>query len=344
MLGMKVEALAVGAAILGVTLLAACGGDNESSEATPTAEVVATVSPDEQDYLRRVSIAFRQSGPNFEKFRGILIQSFASADAFLGALKEAGAGTTFDPVLEAFERLDPPERFRADHDVALEGIRTEVAADRKVGQAAEEGDIGAFTVANTELGLIQARLALAVSAPFCQAVFTLDHPTSRFCAGDGDVPGGAYGKELHSIVKQFDAEFAPRVEALRDTADPELFGAVSYAALIAPEDYYNLFELIGPDLGNLLDETHDKIHDLDPSDEFRDDHNRLLQYFDEQVELFQEFSQAVEAQDRPERLRVIQQLGTVFCEAAGDFSSDFRPIVSIHFGGGLGSQCVAGAP
>ncbi len=172
---MRVKVFAVSAALLAAVLLTACGGSGDSGPSDDTgndggAQDTASDEPlsdDESDFLRRVGIAFRQSEANFDKFSTILSQELESAEALLGALSDAGAGTTFDPVIEALEELEPPERFRADHEVALEAMRAVAAADRDIGQAAEDGDIVAFTLVNMHLGLLHSDLALDVSAEYC---------------------------------------------------------------------------------------------------------------------------------------------------------------------------------
>ncbi len=210
---MRAKVFAVGATLLAVTLLAACGdSDNgDSSEASATQLPTGSDEPlsdDEGDFLRRVGIAFRQSQTNFDKFSRILSQEHASAEALLSALSEAGAGTSFDPVIEALDELQPPERFRADHEVALEAMRAAAAADRDIGQAAEDGDIVAFTLGNMQLGLLQGEFALNVSPEYCEAPDNAPRSCQR------DAGGGEYGLELRSIMSRFQAEFSPRVGAL----------------------------------------------------------------------------------------------------------------------------------
>ncbi len=315
--------------MLAVTLLAACGGsDNgDSSEASATQVPTGSDDPlsdDENDFLRQVGTAFRQSRANFDKFSRILSQEQESAEALLRALSEAGAGTTYDPVIEALEELEPPERFLADHEVALEAMRASAAVDRDIGQAAEDGDIVAFTLANMQLGLLQGELALNVSPEYCEA----PDNAPRFC--ERDAGGGEYGLELRSIMSRFEVQFAPRVEALMGP-DPELFAAVTFAPVLTAEDYSRLDAVVGPAIKDALDEAERQVQALDAPSQFQTDHDRLLRYIDDMGSAVQAALEAGEQQDSIGRMEEVERARMVFCSAADDFSPEFESIVDVHF-------------
>ncbi len=329
---MRVRVFALSAALLVAVLLAACGGsDNgDSSEASATQVPTGSDEPlseDESDFLRRVGIAFRQSEANFDKFSTILSQEQESAEALLSALSEAGAGTSFDPVIEALEELEPPERFRADHEVALEDMRAVAAADRDIGQAAEDGDIVAFTVGNMNLGLLQGALALGVSPEYCEAF--INDPVNRpIC--ERDAGGGEYGLALRSIMSRFQVEFAPRVAALIGP-DTGLFAAVTFAPVLTAEDYSRLDAAVGADIEDVLERTRRDVQALDAPAEFQADHDRLLQFLDETLGVVQAVLQAGEQEDSIQRMEVLERGRVVFCSAADDFSPEFESIVDVHF-------------
>jgi hypothetical protein len=323
-----------GLSLLGVAVLAACGGsgDEDSSEASPTAPTPASLRPDERAYLDQVRAAYSLTETNFANFNRILGQSFASSDALLGALSEAGAGTTFSPTLDALQEIDPPERFRLDHELLLDKIEAADASDRAVAEAGENRDIVAFTVANKELSLALGSLAVETSSAFCFGLEVFPH----LCEPGDDLPGGEYGSSLNTIMRDFELNWGSRVGSLVDTANPEQFGGVSYAPLISAEEYARLFALIGPEVEDVLVSVRESIEALDPSEEFVTDHDRLLQYFDGVADGFRALSQAVEDDDRVSRLRLIGDQQADWCSARQDFfdsSSNFIVIVGVHFPG-----------
>ena len=332
---MRVKVFAVGAALLATALLAACGGSGDSGPSEDTGDDGGTqdtasdepLSDDESDFLRQVGIAFSQSQANFSAFERILSQEQESAEALLSALSEAGAGTSFDPVIEALEELEPPERFRADHEVALEALRAVAAADREIGQAAEDGDIVAFTVGNMQLGLLQGELALGVSPEYCEALSSdpVDRP---LC--ERDAAGGEYGLALHSIMSRFEAEFSPRVGALTGP-DTGLFAAVTFAPVLTAEDYSRLDAAVGADIEDVLERTRRDIQALDAPAEFQADHDRLLRYIDDMRSAVQAALEAGEQQDSIGRMEEVDRARMVFCGVADDFSPEFESIVEVHF-------------
>ena len=332
---MRVKVFAVSAALLAAVLLAACGGSGDSGPSEDTgndggAQDTASDQPlsdDESDFLRRVGIAFRQSQANFDAFGRILSQEQESAEALLSALSEAGAGTSFDPVIEALDELQPPERFRTDHEVALEAMLAVAAADRDIGQAAADGDIVAFTLGNMQLGLLQGELALDVSPEYCEALSSdpVDMPLCEREAG-----GGAYGLALHSIMSRFQAEFSPRVGALMGP-DTGLFAAVTFAPVLTAEDYSRLDAAVGADIEDVLEQTRRDVQALDAPAEFRTDHDRLLQFLDETLGVVQAVLQAGVQQDSIQRTEELERGRVAFCSTAEDFSPEFQAIVDVFF-------------
>ncbi len=327
-------ALIGGLSLLGVAVLAACGGsgDEDSSEASPTSPTPASLTADENAYLDQVSAAYSLTETNFAKYGRILSQSFGTSDALLGALSEAGAGATFSPTLDALEEIDPPERFRLDHELLLDRIEAAVAADLAIAEAGENRDIVAFTVANKELSLVLGSLAVETSSDFCLRLGVFD----QLCEPGDDLPGGEYGRSLNTIMRDFEFNWSPRVGSLIDTANPEQFGSVSYAPLISAEEYARLFALIAPEVEDVLVSVRESIEALDPGDEFAADHDRLLQYFDGVADAFRTVYQAVEDEDRVSRLRSIEGQLANWCSARQDFvdsGTDSISFVGVHFPG-----------
>ena len=85
----------------GALTIGACTSGNDAQESAPAEASELTL--EDRAYLGDIEQAFGRSDYNFEKFNAVLARSFASPEAILSALVEAGAGTSFDPVLEALK-------------------------------------------------------------------------------------------------------------------------------------------------------------------------------------------------------------------------------------------------
>lgn len=326
---MTVKVFAGGALLLLAVLTVACGGSGDSGSPGDSGNGNdERLSQEERDFLSSVSTAFTLSRENFDAFERILSQEHATASALLSALSEAGAGTTFDPVIEALEELEPPDRFRADHRLALESMREVAAADADVGQAAQNGDIVAFTLSNLQLDVLQRALALRLSSQYCEAATGDLSNRPRQC--QRDVSGGEYGMAVHSIIGQFDADFSPRLEALKGP-DAELFALVTFAPVISAEDYSRLDAVAGPAIQDVLDTAEREVRSLDAPAEFQADNGRLLLYFDEMRSAVQAVLDSGEQQDSIRRMEELEKTRVVFCAAARDFTPEFGSIVGVHF-------------
>ena len=55
----------------------------------------------------------------FQEFRTVVAQSYAVREALIAALLQAGVGTPFIEKNAILRKLDPPERFREDHQIWL---------------------------------------------------------------------------------------------------------------------------------------------------------------------------------------------------------------------------------
>ena len=142
-------------------VIVACGSDATATP-IPTAVVSPTAEPDSQQasssltteesaYLSEVLRAEQSSETIFEGFRSIFAQSYPVREALISALLKAGVGTPFIEKNAILEALDPPERFREDHQIWLENARELLRIDTEAAAAAEAGDLVRFSVLNGQL-------------------------------------------------------------------------------------------------------------------------------------------------------------------------------------------------
>ena len=308
---------------VGGLLIAACGGDgSEASDPTAAPEL----TQEERTYRDQVRVAFRGSDVNFQRFEAALAQSFSSPEAILSALVEAGAGTTFDPVLERLEELEPTERFAADHEIFVQSVRAMVAADQGIGAAAADDDIVGFELGNIDLFLAQLAMRFELSAEACGFVSDL----SEFCEPDRELPGGEYGAELHEVMRTFSAEFNPRVGVLNE-GPGGVFLALTFVPLYTAEEVADLYGAVEAEIMAALAAATSAVDDLEPPDEFKADHELLLTWLDETSDIFGALFRATGEDDRNERGSLQEQGRLAFCAVIADLSPEAVPLVKVVF-------------
>ncbi len=311
-------AMLVGAALT----IGACSG-NDTDESAP-AEAPALTGED-VSYLSDVEQAFTRSDANFDKFNDLLAQSFASPEAILSALVEAGAGTSFDPVLEALNEIEPTEKFVEDHRLLVEGVESMVEADQAIGAAAANDDIVGFVLGNMNLGLRQAAMQLKLSQEAC-----LGLPLNDLCQPPVELPGGEYGAALNHAMRGLAAEFSPRVGVLQESPQGP-FSALTYLLLYSPEELVALYGAVDADTMAVLADSASAVDDLEPPDEFTTDHERLQVWFEQTSDALEALFLATGEDDRDEREGLLAQSRLAFCSAGDDFSPQASALVGVFF-------------
>ena len=308
---MAAKVLLAGACLLLLAVTPACGNSKES------------------DYLDEVRGAWALSEARFESFGETMEQAWPSIRELFRVLVEEGAGTAYDATLEAIEQLDPPQRFRADHDRMLQGIRDLLALDRTIGGSLASQDLETFVLSNSGLGETNSLMQLDLHPAVCRAVSTEDN--SR-CNRADPMPGGAYGSELYTIMGRFVARFGPRTVG------------VSIPPLARNErEVLGILAKLQPEVVTIVEETRAKVRQLEPPADLQVDHNRLLRYFDEQLEEIQTVPIVATQQNIGRLVGSGLPAPSAFCQAQEELSSAIEPIVRVYFGDDSG-LCAENGP
>ncbi len=304
-------------------IIAACGGD-DADESAPAGASELTL--EDRAYLDRLDPAFGRADVNFGRFNAALARSFASPEAILSALVEAGAGTTFDPVLEALKEIEPTERFVEDHRLIVEGVARMVEADQGIGAAAADGDIAGFQLGNMNLALAGGAMRLELSSEACNAL----PAQGALCAPDFELPGGEYGAALNEVMRGLAAEFMPRVGTLQDSPEGP-FLALTYVLLYSPEELVAVYGAVEADTMAVLADAASAVNDLEPPDDLKTDHERLQAWFDETTDVLEALFLATGEDDQSERGSLQAQFMSGICDAVDDFSSEASALVGVFF-------------
>ncbi len=308
---------------LPVTLVAfvACGSDSDGPEVEadrPTATPPGTPTAAEQAYLDDIEGVAMLIGEKFAQFGELMGRVYATRGALFEALEEAGAGTAFDAGLAAMEALEPPERFRDEHELALDGLRDFQRVDREVGQAVVDYDLVAFAFANVQLGRLGVENPLQHSSAFCLARF-IDSP--HLCERPDFSSSGEYGEELYSIMSRLETDVGPAANASRLPA-------------LNDEEILEILNALVPSALDVLEQIDEAVGALDPPDSLETDHDRLVRYLGDLLEVVTELQQAAERGDLTAAREQTLRLEEVFCTAVGEFlAGPIAPFVIVHFGG-----------
>ena len=308
-------------AFLPVTLVAfvACGSDSNGpgvEAGRPNATLVGTPTAAEQAYLDELEGVRMLIGEKFAHFGEVIGRVYPTRGALFEALEEAGAGTAFDAGLAAMEALEPPERFRDEHALALDGLREFQRVDREVGQAVEDNDLVAFALANVQLGRLGVENPLQHFSTFCLARYDSPH----LCERPDFSSSGEYGEELYSTMIRLETDVRPmlasQMPALNEEESLEIFAALAPSALDA------------------LEQIDEAVGALDPPDSLEADHDRLVRYLGDLLEVATEWQQAAERGDLAASREQTLRLEEVSCTAVEELlTTAIFPFVFVHFGG-----------
>lgn len=287
------------------------------------AELFGDLEADETAYLDAVAQGWDEFTRRSRDFGRALEQSYSSDELLLHALLTAGAGEAFAAVRAVIIEIDPPAAYAQGHEQLLAYLDETVALDSVVAEAAENGDVVGFEVAN--YGLAQAGAQFALEAP--PSLASVVTGLAVQVAPEG-LPGGQFGEDLWQALARF------RTLALRQQLTTGVF------PIISDENLAAVIAAIMPTGIELTEEALAAVAALEAPDELRNGHDRLLVYFDELLELRKSVLQAASIGDI-DALRTYGELGgfaaeraetELWCEALADVADDpIEPVTATFF-------------
>lgn len=274
--------------------------------------VVEAPLPPEQQYFVEARDARELTEARFRSFGAIFSQVYQTRALLIGALLRAGVGTAFVDSVEALENIDPPDRFVSEHRIVLEGYRELARVDDQARQAVEAADMAAFVLTNGNLGEVSAGIPLRLSAEFCHEVLR----DSPLCSLLQSPPGGAYGGQLFENLRLLEA----------DLAGPN--GAMAFPLSLNPEENLAVFNEVVPSAAKAVRDAKARLAALSAPTEFSSDHDRLVEFLDRLIEVYDNAETAVGAGDADSARTELSHIVDLECEAVEVFSSDeFRSLL-----------------
>jgi len=311
---MNVRLALVWAAVALATIAVACG----SSDAEPTAEEAA--------YLADVEQAFDLFQVNLDEFRTLFGQAWPLPSLMFMALEEAGAGTALDGKVAALEAIEPPDRYKDGHALLVTGVSRSRDVDRRIGQSVADTDALAFVLGNVALGESFAKTLLSLPTPLCNASILFDDDGAAPICERPQPGDGEYGDDLFALMSDLQTEFQPRVTAFIPEFAFDLVGEV--------------FAQFKPEVIQVLERSIASANEMEPPEEFQQDHQRLLQYLDVLMKEAEAVPTDIPRGERPAGpppgadLEAPPPDIAAFCDARDAFSEEFSRLVAVHFGNG----------
>ena len=149
--------------------------------------------------------------------------------------------------------------------------------------------------------------------------------SAAYAGGSDDLPGRAYGQEVHAALAAFQAEFSPRVGST--------FPALNEA------EQLRLLASIQAQVEAAVQATRGQLAALTPPEEFQADHNVLLRFLDEIGEVARLITAAAEEGDVAALPALYRQSGVVLTTAQCALSDGFRPLARPFFGADAPDGC-----
>lgn len=308
-----------------------------SANAVADAALFAGLTAEETDYFDDVATGWDEFGRRNRAFSQALSRSYTSDELLLLALLDAGAGEAFAAAQAVMVQIDPPPSYVDGHAQLLALFDELVALDAEIAEAARNGDVVGFEVANYAIRVAQSRFIL--EAP--PSLVAVNGPTELLVPPE-DLAGGAYGQALWEALQRFD------ILAFDQTISSGVFPVVS------DEKLAQAMAEVMPTAIEFTEQAVASVDALAPPAEFEAGHDRVLAYLGGLVELRQSILQAATTGDL-EALRTYGELGSfqaeryeteLFCAARADLADDpIEPITATLFSlGGIAATEICPAP
>ena len=321
--------------LLTAVIAVACGGTSPEPTPTPTPTLTPTATPSptptppaaglseaEERYVNQVKAARALTRSKFENFSQVFSQTWPLREQLISTLLEAGVGTTFTDSLEAFQQIEPPERFRNVHTAIVAIYGELVRLDGEAADSVREGDLAGFVLANGKLGEVASEGIMALPGELCEALYSVGDEQRRSCAPTGTLPGGEYGAQLNDLLRRLE----PKVATVE--------GVFAFPLSLSVEEMAEVLAVQVPRTLVFLEKARLDLQHLMPSDSFSADHGRLIEYVEARIGAFERISDAANSRELQGARRELQSMNDASCDAPHEFSSpDFIKLVGVHLAG-----------
>jgi hypothetical protein len=299
--------------VLGVLAVVAAGCSSSESDRRGD-----ELSAEESAYLEEVRDAEDLREEVHGSIREALERSYRTRDTLLALLREQRPGSALMATLSAARQIQPPPRFEEDHASWIASLRESVRLAGDAEEAALRGDLVGVSIALMHSTVDLARRVAAWSEPFCRVVVgRAAGGPSVLCVPDESVPGEEYGARVHGLLKRFSLELRPRVSG--------------FPADFAAEELFAYLTTVQPEVEDLIERTRNEMLGLDPPEELRPDHEVLLRYFEDTLDVAVRITRAAQEGNLPALQVLFGESSHTLERTQQQLSDEARPIVAVYF-------------
>lgn len=274
----------------------------------------AILSAEDAEFVDQLALIDSEIVRKEDILKDALTLAEPARDEHLAALAEAGVRRTFEFMLQATQQL-LPQQLQRDQRVYVVYLRDSIGFARRYEQAVEQKDLVAAHLDTIALLVTRAKMLTNVSALFCERTFAAD---SKALCDSSEPPGGSYGAALRPIFRQLSSEFLPRIEFFPSEYAP---GEVASASA----------SLLEQGLIDMMRRAVEFVPELRPPARLRLDHDRIIRYLADTLDVVLAIVAATEVQDISLTDVDFGTLARLRMEAADDLSEDAKTIVAPYF-------------
>ena len=284
--------------LVAVLLIAAACGDDDDAAA----------------YLEEIEEAARPLSVSSQEVDETLGQTWPVRGRLIEVLLEADRPSLFETMLSEVQGITPHPDFVEDRARLIAEIESSIARSTAEDQALEDGDLVQAVILVSESNRALRDLLQGVSSEFCDAVV----PDDNQCSGnDAERAHGEYGEALFAAWRRYGREFGSRASA--------------FSPAMSPEERFESLRILQPEIVRAHDLAIEEVGALTPPQVLVADHDRLLQYFEEQRQTALDIDAAVIAGDTELVLQLFAFSGVVACTAAEDLTDEIQPLIDFAF-------------
>jgi hypothetical protein len=288
-------------------VVSACG----NGSVDPTA---AELSQEAEAYLDAVGEISSDFDAVLASIDERMSQVYATREALLTAVADAGIPGASQSALVRAEALSPPEEFERDHQTWIEHRIAIVGLADELTAALENQDLEEVLAVNGAMLRSFAAIVLNADREFCLAF--ADSDFGDLCVAGEGLPGGQYGLDAHEALRQFSLDAQ---------------GLFFFPPDLSPEERAVRLNKVQPSIEKALKDTGEKMAEFDPPSEFADDNAAFVRYFDEQYQTAVAITAANAERDTAEVLRLFEESGVVVGRLTDSLSEEYEPIAAPFF-------------
>lgn len=291
-----------------------------SEQSAALSALFGSLSDAEVLYLDGLRAGMREFGRRSTAFSQAVSMRFADQPAFFEALLAADVGKAFAAAQTEIVKLEAPPTYAADHGRVLALFDELVRIDQEIGAAVASADMVGFLVGSARLGHSVARAQLEIAPEVADALFPGSGPNLiRLRDRDFD---SAYEADLYALLLEYRLHLGGATGA-RDFSFAPTTEADEFAAL----------GLIQPEIIAVIEEAMRKLTALEPTPELRADHDRLVRYLSDALEVSRSILTAAAARDAAGLQAGMGRAVRVFCDTARDLTAAIDEVRVAHFNG-----------